>query len=102
MGQGSTKRWALGRVSSCPAARGIQEARTTQPRALLLVEPCTYPIEEALEEPLECVYAGVDAVLVEVLLQLGQVLFEYAVVVGLEAQQLREPLNEKSCKRSPS
>ena len=57
----------------------------------------TDPVEEALEEPLECVDAGVDAVLVEVLLQLGQVLLEYAVVVGLEAQQLREPLNEKSC-----
>ena len=46
----------------------------------------TYPIEEALEEPFQRVDPSVDAVLVEVLLQLGQVLFEYAVVVGLEAQ----------------
>ena len=46
----------------------------------------TYPIEEALEEPFQRVDPSVDAILVEVLLQLGQVLFEYAVVVGLEAQ----------------
>ena len=31
--QGSSKRWAVGCVQSCPAARGSQEAGFTQPRA---------------------------------------------------------------------
>ena len=33
-------RWALGCVSSCPAARGSQEAIFTQPRAHLIPDPC--------------------------------------------------------------
>ena len=40
--QGSTKRWVLGCVNSCPGARGTHEAIITQPRAYLLVEPCSH------------------------------------------------------------
>ena len=37
--QGCTKRWDPGCVNSCPAARGCQEVKITQPGAYLLVGP---------------------------------------------------------------
>ena len=40
--QGSAKRYALGCVNSCPAARGNQEAGFTQPRDHSLAQACTY------------------------------------------------------------
>ena len=59
----------------------------------------SYPIEEALKEPLERVESRVNVLPVKVLLQLGKELGKYLVVLLLETQQLWETRNEETFKK---
>lgn len=56
----------------------------------------TNPVKEALEEPLECIEAGVNAVALQVLLQLREELLQYLVMVLLVSEQLWESRDEES------
>ena len=55
-----------------------------------------YAIEETLEEPLECVNARVNALLVQVFLELGQELAHDFIVMRLEPQQLGKALDKEA------
>ena len=61
---------------------------------------CPYPVEEALEEPLERVEAGVDILSVEMFLELGQQLGQHLVVVLLKTKQFWKARNEETCTRA--
>jgi hypothetical protein len=55
-----------------------------------------YSIKETLEKPLKSVNAGVDAMLVKMLLQFRHKLFKNSVVMHLKTDQLREARNKET------
>lgn len=81
---------------SC-AVKRLQPTLSRFSLQLCYNEVASYPVKVALEEPLERVKAGIDAVALEMLVKVRQLLGQDLVVVLLEPHQLREPGDEEPC-----
>ena len=57
-----------------------------------------YPVEETLKEPLQCVDASVDSMLVKMFLHFRQVLFHYFIMVCLQSEKLGESMDKETWK----